>query len=70
MTPNVGTIDRILRVALGFGLIYLGFFSDLAFFDSAAATYAAIAVGMVMLIVAASRVCPVYSVLGIRTCRI
>ncbi|ABG30467.1 DUF2892 domain-containing protein [Roseobacter denitrificans] len=69
MTSNVGTIDRILRAALGVGLLYLAFFSGLPAFDGALLKYGAAIVGAVMLIVAATRMCPIYSILGIKTCR-
>lgn len=69
MSVNVGTVDRVLRALLGIGLFYLAFGSGLALFESPIAQYGTAAVGVVMLVVAAVRVCPVYSLLGIRTCR-
>jgi len=68
MSVNVGTVDRIFRALLGVVLLYLAFGSGMAIFDAAWAKYLAAAVGVVMLVVAAVRVCPVYTVLGIRTC--
>lgn len=70
MTVNVGTIDRILRTALGLVLLYLAFLSGLPAFEGALMKYGAAVVGVVMLVVAATRVCPVYSVLGFKTCRV
>jgi Protein of unknown function (DUF2892) len=70
MSVNVGTIDRIFRAALGAGLVYLAFFSGLPLFDTALWQYATAAVGVVMLVVAATRVCPVYAIFGIKTCRV
>ncbi|NNE50912.1 MAG: DUF2892 domain-containing protein [Sulfitobacter sp.] len=69
MSINVGTLDRILRGALGLGLLYLAFFSGLPAFEGAVLKYGAALIGVVMLAVAATRVCPVYSVLGLKTCR-
>ena len=69
MTTNVGTIDRILRAALGAVLLYLAFFSGLPAFESAVLQYGAAIVGAVMLIVAATRICPIYSIFGFKTCR-
>lgn len=69
MTVNVGTLDRVLRAILGAALIYLGLASGLPLFDSAIYKYGAAAIGAVMLIVAIVRVCPVYTMLGIKTCR-
>lgn len=69
MTSNVGTIDRILRAALGVGLLYLAFFSGMPAFNGAILKYGAAIVGAVMLIVAATRICPIYSIFGFKTCR-
>ena len=68
MTKNVGSIDRALRAVLGVVLLYLAFGSGMAFFEGAVAKYLAATVGIVMLLVAAMRVCPIYSIFGIRTC--
>ena len=67
MTPNVGSLDRALRAIAGLILIALPFITGLGDF-SLALSIAAVALGAVMLAVAASRVCPVYSLLGIKTC--
>ena len=69
MTTNVGTLDRALRTALGIGLLYLAFLSGLPAFDGALLKYGAAIVGVVMIVVAASRVCPIYSIFGIKTCK-
>ncbi len=69
MSINVGTVDRILRGAIGLALLYLAFFSGLALFDGALPKYGAAVVGLVMLGTAAMRVCPLYTVLGLKTCR-
>jgi len=69
MTVNVGTLDRVLRALLGIILLYLAFGTGLELFENPIAQYGAVVVGVVMLVVAAVRFCPVYSLLGIRTCR-
>lgn len=69
MTVNVGTIDRILRAALGAALLYLALVSGVPAFEAPLVKYGAAAVGVVMLVVAAVRVCPVYSIFGFKTCR-
>lgn len=61
MTRNEGTIDRALRVILGLGLIALaltGTFSPWGW------------IGVVPLVTGLVGVCPVYSILGIRTCKV
>ncbi len=69
MKTNVGKFDRILRAALGLALLWLAFGSGYTVMDGAVLKYIAAAVGLVMLAVAAIGTCPIYSVLGIRTCK-
>jgi hypothetical protein len=69
MQPNVGTIDRIARAALGVVLLLAPFVGDVALFQSGLATAISVIVGLVMLGTAATRLCPLYSLLGIKTCR-
>lgn len=69
MPKNVGTLDRILRAALGAVLLYLAFFSGMATFDAPLLKYGAALVGVVMLVVSTTRICPIYTILGLRTCR-
>ncbi|MBF9034389.1 DUF2892 domain-containing protein [Rhodobacterales bacterium HKCCE2091] len=68
MTRNVGTVDRFLRALLGIVLLYLAFASGLPAFEAGALKWIAAVVGVVMLVVAAVRVCPIYAIFGIRTC--
>ena len=68
MTVNVGTLDRTLRALLGVALLALAFTSGLPLFESALVQYGAAAVGVVMLVVAATRSCPLYTILGVKTC--
>lgn len=70
MTVNVGTIDRILRAALGVALLILAFASGLPLFDGAVMKYGAALVGVVMIGVAVTRVCPIYSISDIKTCKV
>lgn len=65
MTPNVGTTDRLIRAVLGAFLVLLPFLAGLG----GTATAILVVVGLVMLAVALTRVCPAYSILGIKTCR-
>lgn len=70
MTPNVGTLDRLFRAALGLALLYLAFLSGSAVFEGGLLKYGAAIVGIVMVTVAALGSCPVYSLFGIKTCRV
>lgn len=69
MSTNVGTLDRLFRAVLGLGLLYLALLSGLPAFESGVLKYGAIVVGLVMLVVAATRVCPIYTLFGFKTCR-
>ncbi|NJM84232.1 MAG: DUF2892 domain-containing protein [Tabrizicola sp.] len=69
MMVNVGTPDRALRLAAGAVLILTALFSGATLFDAALWKYGTIAVGLVMIATGALRFCPLYALLGIRTCR-
>lgn len=70
MTVNLGTIDRAIRIILGLVLLAAPFVSGLAIFASSTATTVAMIAGVVMLATSAMRFCPIYRILGIRTCKI
>ncbi len=58
MKPNIGTIDRALRIILGLGLIAYGIVNH---------SWLG-AIGAVPLLTAFIRFCPLYAPLGISTC--
>ena len=58
---NEGTTDRILRVVAGAGLIALVFFGPQTLWGW---------IGLVPLVTGLVGTCPVYSLLGINTCRV
>ena len=60
MTVNIGTLDRLLRVLLGVALISLVFIGPQTPWGW---------IGVVPLLTAGVRFCPVYRLLGVRTCR-
>ncbi|SLN43025.1 hypothetical protein PSA7680_02143 [Pseudoruegeria aquimaris] len=64
MTKNMGTTDRLLRTLLGIVLLGAAMFGGLA---TGLAVIAAL-VGAVMLLTASLRLCPLYSLLGLKTC--
>ncbi|WP_109314882.1 YgaP family membrane protein [Pseudovibrio ascidiaceicola] len=70
MMANVGTIDRILRFIIGVVLIVLPLSTNISLFAQPLFFYGAIIVGIVMLLVSAVRICPLYSIFGIKTCRV
>lgn len=69
MKRNVGTLDRLFRAVLGLVLLWLALFSTVPAFQDGALKYGVAAIGIVMLAVSMLRNCPIYTVLGIRTCR-
>lgn len=70
MSANVGTLDRVLRLVVGLFLVIAPFVTAYGIWDNEIVKYAAIAVGAVLALTAVTSVCPLYSLLGIRTCRI
>ncbi|HCI06070.1 MAG: DUF2892 domain-containing protein [Ascidiaceihabitans sp.] len=69
MTINVGVIDRILRAALGVVLLYLAFISGLSLFAAPLFKFGAAVIGVVMLATSILKMCPIYSILGLKTCK-
>jgi hypothetical protein len=69
MKTNVGTIDRVLRVGLGIALLSLAFLSGLPAFAEPFLKYGAAIAGIVMLATSMLKLCPVYSIFGIKTCK-
>jgi hypothetical protein len=61
MAKNVGSIDRILRIALGLALLAFAVFSGHAY---AWVGY----LGVIPLATAAMSSCPIYSIFGLSTC--
>jgi len=59
MTPNVGTIDRTLRIIGGLALIALAAFGQIGAWGY---------IGIVPLATGLFRFCPAYTLLGLRTC--
>lgn len=62
MTANIGNADRIIRVIVGLALLSLLFL-----LDGNARWFGLI--GLVALLTAGVRFCPLYAVLGCRSCR-
>lgn len=66
---NVGTIDRTIRFILGAILIALPFLTNV-FAGWGSWQYAVSLIGAVLVLTAAFRFCPAYTLFGIRTCKI
>ncbi|WP_295523535.1 DUF2892 domain-containing protein [uncultured Pseudacidovorax sp.] len=59
MTPNVGTLDRVLRIVAGLVLIGLALAGAIGAWGW---------IGVVPLATGLLRFCPAYTLLGLRTC--
>jgi hypothetical protein len=59
MQANVGTVDRVIRIVVGVGLIGLAATGKIGVWGY---------IGIVPLATALFRFCPAYTLLGIRTC--
>lgn len=62
MTTNMGTIDRVIRIVIGLGLLWYALMAP-------ATGYNWIGwIGVVPLVTSLAGVCPLYSILGVSTC--
>jgi hypothetical protein len=59
---NVGVLDSVLRVTLGFALVFVGFIAP------APLKFWALGFALVFLITGFAGRCPLYRLLGIQTC--
>lgn len=65
MTANVGNAERMVRFIAGALLLVLGFFAPLHPYIQ----ITLIGAGVIAVVTAAVRFCPVWAVLGFNTCR-
>lgn len=70
MTANLGSPDRLLRAVLGLVLIFLPLLNIPAIWSSATLAYGSMAVGLVLVLTALFRFCPLYRIVGISTCKL
>lgn len=70
MPVNVGSPDRIARLILGLVLLVVALFGGLPIFDGGALKYIAVAVGAILVLTAVFRFCPLYRILGVKTCKV
>lgn len=68
MPCNIGPADRAVRLAAGLVLLALTLLTSFAA-ATPALWWAALVVGIVLLATAGLRFCPLYALLGVRTCR-
>ena len=61
MNKNVGGIDKLLRILVSMAIMAVGFYNPEYWWT--------FVVGVILLLTAIFALCPLYSVLGISTCR-
>ena len=64
MKKNEGTADRVIRIILGFTLIYTGAIQMVL---SSVLAYIVVLVGLILLITGTTGFCGLYTVIGINT---
>lgn len=69
MSANVGNIDRVIRILIGLAAIAMIFVGPLSGLAWGWEKYALIAVGVIMIGTSAIKFCPIYRILGLRTCK-
>ncbi len=69
MNPNVGKPDRIIRIIVGLILAVGPFVSSLSIWSTSTMTYGSVVVGLVLIGTAIFSFCPLYRIVGIRTCK-
>ncbi len=68
-SSNVGSTDRVLRIVIGLVLIALPFLTAWPMWSSGALMWASVLVGVVLIGTALLRFCPIYGLIGVRTCK-
>jgi len=68
MKINVGRIDQILRIGISLILIYIGFIDEEFIYDPLSSNTIG-TIGVILLIVAVVRICPMYVITDINTCQ-
>ena len=70
MIANLGSIDRLFRAILGIVLLISPLLNMPAIWSSAAFAYGSMAVGLILVLTAFFRFCPLYWIIGISTCKV
>ena len=65
MPINLGTVDRSIRIVVGLVFIALAFMPGLGTIEMSASAL----VGIILVLTAAIRFCPLYRLVGLRTCK-
>lgn len=68
--PNIGSADRILRAIIGLVLIVGTLIPSLPLASAPMLQAIAFIVGLVLLLTAVVRFCPLYRLIGVSTCKV
>lgn len=68
-TANVGSFDRAIRLIAGILLIIAPFVSSVALFSNPVVQWVAPLIGLVLVLTAYFRFCPLYRLIGASTCK-
>ncbi len=66
---NVGRFDQIIRLIVGIALIAVPYFYVSEIWQSELYRFGIPAVGTILILTAFIRFCPLYKIIGLRTCR-
>lgn len=66
---NVGSVDRIIRLVVGAVLIILPFISSSPLWSGAPMIWLLPIIGIILIATAFLRFCPLYKILGVKTCK-
>jgi len=66
MNKNMGTTDKIIRILIVIGIAIL-YFTNII---SGTVAIIAIAVAAIFLVTSAIGICPLYSIFGLKTCKV
>lgn len=67
MKKNVGNLDKIIRIVLAIVVTYFAYTVE---FSAAWQTYALWAIAIVLLLTALTNRCPLFSIIGINSCKV
>lgn len=70
MTVNLGNIDRLARFVIGLLLFCAPLLNIPNIWQSAGLAYASMGVGVILVVTALVRFCPLYRIIGVSTCKL
>ena len=70
MRANVGSADRVVRIIVGLALMLVPFVSGLALFANPVVQWGSVVVGVVLVVTALVRFCPLYTIFGLSSCKV